>query len=651
MKKITSLLIMCAIAVSCCSLAGAHSISDMTERRKPDDMLTSEAELTVYPADHADSVEIGTWLEFKVERGGKLLSYMDLTYEIVSGRDCAAVYFNGEILPLGEGEVVIKAFMDKEPSVLGYGKVTVVAPELQNKYTEFRQAEDLPETDEDFEKNTASKFPEGYGRQLRILHAKYPSWVFEPMNTGLDFWDAVAIESVGDRNLTLKPNISDSLKSRAKGDFDRETGEFINKDTGWVATNAVPVAYFMDPRNFLDERGIFQFESLLADEELHTQSGVEGILNGSFMADSDIVYLDSEGARQNTGKTYSQSIMDASEKTGVNPYYLAAKIRHEIGSTPSKSASGDCEGYEGLYNMYNIGATDGEGNIQRGLEWAGAEGGYNRPWTSPERSILGGAMYIAANYVGTGQETGYLQKWNVAPHTASTKFLHQYMTNVSGALSQAMTAYTGYAEIDMLDSPIVFSIPVYDNMPNEIGGAPSEIEIPDVNGFVGGEVYVRTGPSAAHEQTGVRLSAGDSVVIKRAVMTDAEYYMNWLFYPHWYEIEFEKDGQKGSGFVSELFAQPVAQTVLKIGERVNLTELFTREAKASGQLKFLSENRDIADVTVDGMLTAKSAGRTTVFGYTSDGTFCEYTAMVSDSVSDKQERAEAEQPEIAQEAA
>ncbi len=621
--------LLCALCVMSLP-AQAAALPDGESGWSPPETLTSAAQLTVYPAGKAETVPVGTWLEFKVERGGQPLTYMDLTYEIVAGRDCAAVYYNGEIMPLGEGEVVVKAFLDADPSVFGYGRVQVVPAEGETRYAAVREpAGSAAPLDPAFE-GMIEPFPESYKPGLRALHAAHPQWVFEPMFTGLGFWDSVSVEASGDRNLTLRANVSDSLKSYAPGDYDRESGEFINKDTGWVETNAAAVAYFMDPRNFLDEQSVFQFESLLYDEAFHTLSGVQGILAGSFMEGDRIEWVDRQGAAQTSSRSYAQAILDAAAETGVNPYYLAAKIRHEIGASPSRSATGTCAGYEGLYNLYNIGATDGEGNIERGLEWAGRDGAYNRPWTSPEASILGGAMYIAENYVGTGQETGYLQKWNVAPHTTSTLYLHQYMTNVSGALSLAQTAYSGYAEIGALDAPIVFSIPVYDNMPG--ADSPStdrEIAMRETAGTAADAVWLRTGAGAYYPQSGVQLRAGERVRILRAVQTDAAYFMNWLFFPHWYEVQVERDGRAITGYVSERFVTPAAPLVLSPGESRPLRVLLGAGETVDWQIRFVSENEGVAAVDSDGTVYAQGGGRTTLYGYTAGGGFCEIPVMVA----------------------
>lgn len=77
-------------------------------------------------------------------------------------------------------------------------------------------------------------------------------------------------------------------------------------------------------------------------------------------------------------------------------------------------------------------------------------------------------MYIGTSYIAKGQNTGYLQKFNVTPYQ---QFQHQYMTNVEAAYSEAIKTKTAYAET-MNATPIIFSIPVYNNMPAAACAAP-----------------------------------------------------------------------------------------------------------------------------------------------------------------------------------
>ena len=109
----------------------------------------------------------------------------------------------------------------------------------------------------------------------------------------------------------------------------------------------------------------------------------------------------------------------------------------------SNSVSGTVSGFEGLYNFYNIGAyhsTVAGGAIANGLKYA-MNGSTNAalnesmliPWTDPYRAILGGAYYIGYSYINRGQNTIYLQKFNMTP---TSTYSHQYMANVEAPYSE-----------------------------------------------------------------------------------------------------------------------------------------------------------------------------------------------------------------------
>lgn len=90
---------------------------------------------------------------------------------------------------------------------------------------------------------------------------------------------------------------------------------------------------------------------------------------------------------------------------------------------------------------------------------------YDRPWTTPQKAIIGGAKFIAQSYVQKGQYTPYLKKFNVNPE--NTPYTHQYMANLQAPYSEAYTSYTSYRDNDLLKLDLHFVIPVYSNMPAE----------------------------------------------------------------------------------------------------------------------------------------------------------------------------------------
>jgi beta-N-acetylglucosaminidase len=240
----------------------------------------------------------------------------------------------------------------------------------------------------------------------------------------------------------------------------------------------------MDPRNFLTTNYIFQFELLRYQSGYQNLNGVENILKGTAMYNTRYDFVDESGVPGSY--SYAETFIKAAEYSGVSPYHLASRVKQEVvtgATTLSNSVSGTYQGYEGYYNFYNIGANDsaGGGAVANGLRYAknGSSNAVNNslymiPWTSPYRSIVGGSYFLGGSYINRGQDTIYLQKFNVTP--ISTYF-HQYMTNVEAPYAEAkkiLTAYNG-----MADSPIIFSIPVYLNMPSTASPVPTTMFNPN----------------------------------------------------------------------------------------------------------------------------------------------------------------------------
>lgn len=425
--------------------------------------------------------------------------------------------------------------------------------------------------EDDFESSIAD-FPESYKPYLRELHEKYPNWIFEAFDTGLD-WDTVMDNEYGVKNLVSNSASSENLKSKEPGHYNPATNKYIEKDGGFVVANRLALEYYMDPRNFLNEEGIFQFEKLTFSDAV-TMADVENVLKGTFMAEGKITYYTAEGKKKTSSKTYAQVIYEAGQEYNVNPCYLASKIRNEVGADGSASVSGTHSTYPGIYNFYNIGATDGTGAITRGLEWASSGETYKRPWTTPAKSIKGGAAYIVEKYIARGQFTGYLQKFNVNKATGSL-YYHQYMTNLTGACSQGYTSYTAYAKTGNLYGTYVFSIPVYNNMPSEdmkIQKASNADSLVQYGVISAASSRVRTGPSTGNAQlldkngNTITLSKDTPVRIMSKTFTDSKYYINQLQYPHWVQIKFDYNSKSYTGYVPEDFVKYTSYTSVGTGE-------------------------------------------------------------------------------------
>lgn len=330
----------------------------------------------------------------------------------------------------------------------------------------------IPLSDKQFEEELKKQgFPEDYRSGLRNLHEKYPLWQFKTYKVGYSWDTAISKESVVGKNLITKSKAS-GWKSFEKGAYNWSTDSYIPFDgSTWVTASKQAIEYYMDPRNFLTTDGIFQFEYLGYEPEYQTESGVESILKNTVLHKQSYVYEADDG--DEIEKTYGETFIDAADYSRVNPFHLATRVKQEVVTSKglSSSATGTFSGYTGYYNFYNIGATHStapNGAIINGLKFAKSGGSlsaankltYLIPWNSQYNAIVGGAKYIGNNYINRGQNTVYLQKFNLSSYST---FSHQYMANVEAAKAEAQKTYTAYQ--NFTDIPVVFYIPVYDNMP------------------------------------------------------------------------------------------------------------------------------------------------------------------------------------------
>lgn len=307
---------------------------------------------------------------------------------------------------------------------------------------------------------SAEHFPESYKPALRELHEKHPEWVFKSLETGLDWQNVLNNQTVLGKSL-VHASSPDSWKSMKKGAYNFETGTWYGLDGDkWVQASDETVAYNLDPRNFLDDDNIFMFERLSYDPEVHVSSGVTAIVKGTFMA-GDYTCPDTGEV-----KNYTETFMEAAQISGVSPYHLATSVRMEQGVNGSPQSLGTAKGFENYFNFLDIQAyatatlTAG----QQGARWAmRTDERYLLPWTNQYRAIVGGAIYIAQGYISKGQDTYYLEKFDVVDG-GDGYYNHQYMTCVTGAASLASLIRRAYSD-EVYEQAHEFKIPIYNNMP------------------------------------------------------------------------------------------------------------------------------------------------------------------------------------------
>lgn len=178
-------------------------------------------------------------------------------------------------------------------------------------------------------------FSESYIEDLAALQKAHPNWKFVAFKTGLDFDDAVKGELAG------TPTTETNLRA------------------------------YLDPRNWLNEKYIFQFESIRKSDAVQSVSSVNAILKNTWMANSKINYFDTQGISKTVTEvnTYADAMIKASNYTNMSANYIAAKIRQENGGA-TYSATAVCgtrPPFQGIFNYFNIGAYT---TAMDGLAWA-----------------------------------------------------------------------------------------------------------------------------------------------------------------------------------------------------------------------------------------------------------------------------------------
>ena len=291
-----------------------------------------------------------------------------------------------------------------------------------------------------------SAFPGSYQADLRNLKSAHPNWTFVPMKTGLDFNTSVSKE-MGAKSLIQKTT------ANTEKDW---VGAACPTESGWYYATQPAVAYHMDPRNSLTETYIFQFEQLTFNASYHTESAVQTFLNGTFMKGT----LPDDSA----GRTYARAFFEIGKGRKLSPIHLASRVYQEQGQGTSGLISGTYPGYEGYYNFFNVGVNGSSTaeKIVKGLTYA-----KNQGWNTRYKSLEGGAATIGNNYILKGQDTLYLEKFNVNKDSPYGAYEHQYMQNIQAPRSEATTTKKMYTNAGSLNNAFVFKIPVFDNMPDE----------------------------------------------------------------------------------------------------------------------------------------------------------------------------------------
>ena len=314
--------------------------------------------------------------------------------------------------------------------------ITVLVEEnKKQKYVEY-----------DGENLNESKYP-GYKELIDELRQEHPNWTFTLFYTKLD-WNEV-IENEGHKdNITNPLNlIPDS--SEYPEDWRCEIDKEKRFDNGtWLCASDKAIKCQMDPRNILSDENIFQFKELNYVENAQTKEGLEEITKNTFLE----------------GNSISEALIEAGKKANLDPYFIASRLIQEQGRKGATLSKG--YEYNGtiVYNPFNIRAT---GNSSEEILKNAGKYAYEQGWDTLEKAIVGGVEFVKEDYINNGQNTLYLQKFDIVNQDEEL-YSNQYMQNLLAPESEASNMLEIYEASNTVDSNLNFIIPLYENMPEEI---------------------------------------------------------------------------------------------------------------------------------------------------------------------------------------
>ena len=292
-------------------------------------------------------------------RTGTMISGLSLAYAATGSATVNATTLNVRSTPGTTGSVVKK---------LAYGAAVTVVSEtagsdgktwykiqfssgsgtqegyVRSDYIKFPVSYSYDSTFENY--LNSQGFPESYKVSLRTLHTEHPTWVFQAQKTGLNWSDVMAAEGAVGTNLVSKSSIS-SWKSTEYGAYDWNTGTWTGFDgSSWVAASKDIVAYYMDPRNFLNDTYVFQFLHHAYDSNAQTREGLTSLITGTFLEKTPESTTAATQSVQETIGSGSSPVVNNSGSTGTSgslqqgESYGPGMSTGTSGGTSSGSSSG-----------------------------------------------------------------------------------------------------------------------------------------------------------------------------------------------------------------------------------------------------------------------------------------------------------------------
>ena len=398
-------------------------------------------------------------------RTGTMISGLSLAYAATGSATVNATTLNVRSTPGTTGSVVKK---------LAYGAAVTVVSEtagsdgktwykiqfssgsgtqegyVRSDYIKFPVSYSYDSTFENY--LNSQGFPESYKVSLRTLHTEHPTWVFQAQKTGLNWSDVMAAEGAVGANLVSKSSIS-SWKSTEYGAYDWNTGTWTGFDgSSWVAASKDIVAYYMDPRNFLNDTYVFQFLHHAYDSNAQTREGLTSLITGTFLEKTPESTTAATQSVQETIGSGSSPVVNNSGSTGTSgslqqgESYGPGMSMGTSGGTSSGSSSGST-GSQGV-SLEGPGSTVSSTISQRkvittalpeveygpGMDASITDDNTGASNTSP---VPTGQTYVDIIMKAAAQ-TG------VNPYVLGAMILQEQGTGKSGSISGKTAGYEGY---------------------------------------------------------------------------------------------------------------------------------------------------------------------------------------------------------------
>ncbi len=292
--------------------------------------------------------------------------------------------------------------------------------------------------DAQFEADLSMKgFPESYKVGLRDLHANYPNWIFTLHRTRLDFNYVLNNELIGTRTLVNATSIS-SYKSTDEGKYDWVNSKWPTFDgNAWVAASREVTAAYLDPRNFLYDPYVFQFEHHTFNANIHSIAGIKEMVKGTFL-DANVT---TEGLTSNLNSFNGNIIYPGTELVPWDPNIPVIPILMN-----DKESDGLVTGFSNVYYSPSI-------------EQLGPAAGLPIQNNTGQESVINSSQYSSGQDVEESYQYSYMPKGtysyaeliydacrqvNCNPYCIVSMILQEQGKNGSDSVSGTNKKFKGY---------------------------------------------------------------------------------------------------------------------------------------------------------------------------------------------------------------